>query len=68
MKNLKTASDQQLLLWFRNARTTYAGCAGFHKAEMNMHLMNQYKLELLERGAFNSADTRPGLFNGEGSF
>lgn len=68
MRNLKTASDQQLWAWYRNARATYNGCAGHHKAEMNLHLMSQYETELLNRGVSTKNDTVDGTFNGEGSF
>ena len=62
--------DDQLLTWYRNARTTWAQCGGHGKAAANEEVCHRYAAEMTARGLSipqDAARDADGVFNGPGA-
>lgn len=61
------ATTEELLLWYANARATWYGAGGHHKASVNQYYTKLYAKELKKRGV--EFDTEVfGDFNGDGAW
>lgn len=67
-KKVKAATNEELILMWKNANMTFARCGGHQKAAMNEFFIEEYVKEMKLRNIDIPSNYDDGVFNGVGAF